>query len=50
VVDVEIGDRHAKMPGAPFAMRMTPWTLRRPAPRLGEHNAAILGERAAVQS
>jgi crotonobetainyl-CoA:carnitine CoA-transferase CaiB-like acyl-CoA transferase len=50
VVDVEIGDRCAKMPGAPFAMQVTPWTLRRPAPRLGEHNTAILGERAEVLS
>jgi crotonobetainyl-CoA:carnitine CoA-transferase CaiB-like acyl-CoA transferase len=50
VVDIEIGNRRAKMPGAPFAMRASPWTLRRPAPRLGEHNAAILGERAEVLS
>jgi crotonobetainyl-CoA:carnitine CoA-transferase CaiB-like acyl-CoA transferase len=45
VVEIEIGDRRAKMPGAPFAMQATPWTLRRPAPRLGEHNAMLRGER-----
>jgi len=44
VVDIEIGHRRAKMPGAPFIMRATPWTLRRPAPRLGEHNAMLLDE------
>jgi len=42
VVDVEIGKRRAMMPGAPFAMRGTPWALRRPAPRLGEHNVELL--------
>ena len=50
VVDVEIGNRRAKMPGAPFTMQTTPWTLRRPAPRLGEHNAAVLGEAAEALS
>lgn len=50
VIDIEIGNRRAKMPGAPFAMKATPWTLRRPAPRLGEHNAALLGETAEVLS
>ena len=27
------------MPGAPFRMSATPWTLRSPAPELGQHNA-----------
>ena len=41
LVEVEIGGRTARMPGAPIGLRRTPWTLRRPAPRLGEHNIAI---------
>jgi crotonobetainyl-CoA:carnitine CoA-transferase CaiB-like acyl-CoA transferase len=28
-------------PGAPYRLSQTPWTIRRPAPRLGEHNEAI---------
>ncbi|GIX49635.1 MAG: CoA transferase [Candidatus Tectimicrobiota bacterium] len=31
-------------PGAPFRLSATPWRLRSPAPRLGEHNDAIYGE------
>ena len=42
LVEVDIGGRTARMPGAPFAMRETPWQLRHPAPRLGEHNDIIL--------
>ena len=45
VVDIDVGNRRAQMPGAPFMMRATPWSLRRPAPRLGEHTAAVLGDR-----
>ena len=33
-----------KYPGAPFKMGETPWSIRRPAPLLGEHNADILGK------
>lgn len=29
------------LPGAPFKMSLTPWSLRRPAPRLGQHNAEV---------
>jgi crotonobetainyl-CoA:carnitine CoA-transferase CaiB-like acyl-CoA transferase len=29
------------VPGAPFQMDGTPWSLRRPAPRLGEHNEEV---------
>lgn len=32
-----------KMPGAPYLLSETPVTLRAPAPRLGQHNAAVLG-------
>lgn len=31
------------MPGAPYRLQRTPWALRRPAPRLSEHNDEILG-------
>jgi crotonobetainyl-CoA:carnitine CoA-transferase CaiB-like acyl-CoA transferase len=34
-----------RMPGAPMIFSRTPWRLRRPAPRLGEHNAEVLLER-----
>jgi crotonobetainyl-CoA:carnitine CoA-transferase CaiB-like acyl-CoA transferase len=29
-------------PGAPWRFSATPWRIRRPAPRLGEHDAAVL--------
>ena len=32
------------MPGAPYKMSATPWTLRRPAPTLGQHTAEVLAE------
>lgn len=34
-----------RMPGAPYKFSETPWAIRRPAPRLGEHNRAVLVER-----
>ncbi|MEO6398679.1 MAG: CoA transferase [Tepidiformaceae bacterium] len=34
-------DEPALMPGAPYQFSATPWELRRPAPRLGEHSAEI---------
>jgi CoA:oxalate CoA-transferase len=30
-----------RFPGAPFKMSATPWSLRRPAPLLGQHNEEI---------
>lgn len=42
LVEVDIGGHVARMLAAPFAMRATPWTLRRPAPHLGEHTAMVL--------
>ena len=30
------------MPGAPYRLSATPWTLRRPAPALGQHTAEVL--------
>ena len=34
----------ALMPGAPYVMSATPWELRRPAPKLGEHTDEVLRE------
>ncbi len=34
----------ALMPGAPYVLSATPWELRRPAPKLGEHTAEVLSE------
>jgi benzylsuccinate CoA-transferase BbsE subunit len=34
----------ARMPGAPYILSRTPWRVRRPAPRLGEHTAEVLAE------
>jgi CoA:oxalate CoA-transferase len=28
-------------PGAPYRFSQTPWAIRRPAPRLGEHNDEV---------
>ncbi len=33
-----------RMPGAPYRFSATPWELRRPAPRLGEHTDEVVGE------
>jgi crotonobetainyl-CoA:carnitine CoA-transferase CaiB-like acyl-CoA transferase len=32
------------VPGAPYKFSATPWAIRRPAPRLGEHTEEVLGE------
>ena len=34
-----------RSPGAPFLMSVTPWSVRRPAPTLGQHNLEVLGSR-----
>lgn len=31
-------------PGVPYKFSLTPWTIRRPAPLLGQHNDEILGD------
>jgi crotonobetainyl-CoA:carnitine CoA-transferase CaiB-like acyl-CoA transferase len=33
-----------QLPGAPFRPQRTPWQLRQPAPLLGQHTDAVLGE------
>jgi CoA:oxalate CoA-transferase len=35
-------------PGAPYRFGQTPWTMRCPAPRLGEHNEKVYGGRLGV--
>jgi crotonobetainyl-CoA:carnitine CoA-transferase CaiB-like acyl-CoA transferase len=37
-------DSPALMPGAPYLFSATPWELRRPAPRLGEHTSEVIAE------
>ncbi|GAB4326468.1 MAG: CaiB/BaiF CoA-transferase family protein [Dehalococcoidia bacterium] len=37
-------DHPVEMPGAPYIFTATPWELRRPAPKLGEHTAEVLAE------
>ncbi len=36
-----LGTGPVLLPGAPFKMSLTPWSLRRPAPRLGQHNIEV---------
>ena len=38
------GGQRFQLPGYPVRMSATPWSLRRPAPTLGQHNAEVLGE------
>lgn len=38
------GGTPVTMPGAPYRHSATPWRIRRPAPRLGEHTDVVLGE------
>ena len=35
---LKAGHANGAMPGPPFKMSATPWTLRSPAPKLGQHN------------
>ncbi|MCY3733479.1 MAG: CoA transferase [Chloroflexi bacterium] len=42
VTHEELGD--VQIPGRPFMMSVSPWALRRPPPRLGEHTDEILSE------
>ena len=40
----EGADGPVAMPGRPYVFSATPWELRRPAPKLGEHTAEVLAE------
>lgn len=37
-------DRTVVYPGAPYALKASPWAIRRRAPKLGEHDAEVFGE------
>lgn len=50
IVPVEIGGRSAMMPGAPVKMNGSPWSFRRPAPKLGEHTDMILRDKLEIAS
>ena len=43
-------DRTVTYPGAPYQLPASPWQIQRPAPRLGEHNEAVLGQSASDQT
>jgi benzylsuccinate CoA-transferase BbsE subunit len=43
-VNGEGRDTPVRMPGAPYQFSATPWELRLPAPRLGEHTDEVLAE------
>ncbi|MCC7428107.1 MAG: CoA transferase [Alphaproteobacteria bacterium] len=43
-IDVSINGHKARMPAGPLMMRASPWSLRRPAPRLGEHTRTVLAD------
>jgi crotonobetainyl-CoA:carnitine CoA-transferase CaiB-like acyl-CoA transferase len=38
------GGTALRAPGAPYLLSRTPWELRRPAPRLGEHTGEVMAE------
>jgi benzylsuccinate CoA-transferase BbsE subunit len=42
--------RMLTMPGVPYKMSVTPGRVYRPAPGLGQHNAEVLGDRAAMHA
>jgi crotonobetainyl-CoA:carnitine CoA-transferase CaiB-like acyl-CoA transferase len=42
--------RVVRMPGAPCLFSRTPWQLRSGAPRLGEHNSRVFGERLGISA
>jgi crotonobetainyl-CoA:carnitine CoA-transferase CaiB-like acyl-CoA transferase len=50
LVEVELGDRKGRMPAAPVGMQRTPWAMRYPAPRLGEHSDLVLRQRLGVSA
>jgi len=37
-----------KYPGAPYKLSETPWSIRRPAPTLGQHNQDVFGKRLGI--
>jgi benzylsuccinate CoA-transferase BbsE subunit len=43
LVEFERDGFRVRMPGSPLGLLGSPWALRRPAPRLGEHTQEVLG-------
>ncbi|MFN8642786.1 MAG: CoA transferase [Candidatus Binatia bacterium] len=41
---LEVPGARVTVPGAPYKLSATPWAIRRPAPRLGEHTGEVLRE------
>jgi len=41
---LDSGGAPLTVPGAPYRFSATPWSIRRPAPRLGQHTAEVLRE------
>src|SRR5512143_1886177 len=41
---LDVPGARVTVPGAPYKLSATPWAIRRPAPRLGEHTAEVLRE------
>ena len=46
----EGADSPGLIPGAPYMFSATPWELRRPAPKLGEHTVEVLAQLADPQA
>ena len=40
-IEIETGGGVATMPGRPIVLSETAWSVRRPAPELGEHNGEV---------
>ena len=41
---LDVPGAHITVPGAPYKLSATPWAIRRPAPKLGEHTDEVLRE------
>jgi len=41
---LDVAGARVTVPGAPYKLSATPWAIRRPAPRLGEHTADVFRE------
>lgn len=50
LVEMPVGERRVRVPGAPYRLADPWWELRRPAPRLGEHQREIDAELVAASA